>query len=135
MGSTTMSTQAVTEFLEQLANDDDLKAELELKGTTRQERIVATVEFAGKRGCDFTEDECAAVLETVQKVRDGELDEAELETVAGGAYEPNMTVIRMTAAVQGFMDWLCGDDEDGDGEEGDTEPHNDTGTAVAGIRG
>ena len=134
-----MSTQAVSEYLEKLNNDDDLKAESELEGKTKQERIAAAVELAGKRGFDFTEDEFATVLDALRKVQSGELEDAELETVAGGVYEEggyDHTMDRMRAGIQGWVDWLFGDDEDGDGEDGDTEPcPAPEGTAIAGIRG
>ena len=107
-----MSTQAVAQFLEHLENDKDLKAELTAENTTRDERIAAAVELGGKKGFEFTEAECAAFLETAMKVQDGELADAELETIAGGA-----------TAISLF----------GDDDQGGISPIK--GTAVAGVRG
>ena len=79
-----MSTEAAAKFLEQLANDDSMKAELDQTRETRQDRIQAVVALGEIKGYEFTADDCATIVETAKKVQDGELTEAELEAVAGG---------------------------------------------------
>lgn len=122
-----MSTQAVSKFLEQLANDPQLQNELSLEGKTKQERVATTVEIANKKGYSFTEAECVKVLDTVKKVQDGELDDAELEAVAGGADWG----IQIAGALMRVSYWLFGDDDDDD----DDEEGHDSGTSIAGVRG
>lgn len=131
-----MSVQAVTDFLEQLKDEEDLKTELDIKGKTRQERIAAVVELAGKRGYGFTADECATVLETVQKIKAGELEDAELETVAGGVALPEGTWTSIKNATIGLILDVFGPDcdDDDDGENDDCAPEQ-TSTAIAGVRG
>jgi len=115
-----MSTEALTKFVGQLHDDEQLRAELSLSGKTREERIEALVEQGSKRGFGFSKDECVAFLEMGQKMQAGELADAELETVAGGAMDKD------EAASKGLdllLDWFQPD------------PEPPTGTAVAGVRG
>ncbi len=114
-----MSTQAVGQFLEQLANDSDLQAQLAVENKTRDERIAAAVELGGKRGYEFTAAECESFLEAAMRVQDGELADRELEAVAGGAIQPDLlktTVIPLFGPIDPGTDSLAG-------------------TAVAGVRG
>jgi hypothetical protein len=55
--SADMSAPAVAAFLERLSKDDTLKAELNSKGRTRDERIAAAVEVGESRGFEFTAEE------------------------------------------------------------------------------
>ncbi len=120
-----MSTEAVAKFLDQLANDDNMKAELDQTGKTRQDRIEAVVALGGKKGYEFTADECATFLATAKKVHDGELADAELEAVAGGGW-----LLDLGAWLQREVDSLFSDDDDDDDDSSDQQ-----GTAVAGVRG
>ena len=115
-----MSTQNVAQFLEQLAKDQELQAELSIENKTREERIAAAVALGAKKGFEFTATDCATFLETAKKVQDGELPDAELETVAGGAAQ----IVNLQATAISVF---------GDDDLGGISPIQ--GTAVAGVRG
>ena len=130
-----MSTQAVASFIAQLTQDD-VTNELNLKGKTKKEGIAAIVQLAGKHGFEFTEEECAAVLDMAKKMQAGQLEDAELETVAGGVALPEGTWASLYDSFRSvaldFGDWLNEDDDDDD----DDDPYKDNpNTAVAGVRG
>lgn len=120
-----MSAEAVAGLLEQVAKDPNLLADLDLEGKTRSERIAAVVELGAQRGFEFTPEECRTILATAKKVQNGELDDAQLEAVAGGGW-----LLDLGAALQRAVDSLFGDDDD---DEEDSS--SSSGTAVAGVRG
>jgi len=130
-----MSTQAVASFLEQL-NEYDVRTELNLKGKTRRERIAAIVQLAEKRGFEFSEADCSAVLDAAKKMQAGELEDAELEAVAGGVALPEGTWTSIKNSAFSLLNDIFGpdcDDDDDDDSCGDYD--TDANTAVAGVRG
>ncbi len=119
-----MSTEAAAKFFDQLAKDSSLQAELGVRNETKDERIAAAVELGKKNGFDFSAEECKTVLATAKKVHDGELEDAEIEAVAGGGW-----LLDLGAWLQREVDSLFGDDDD------DDEDSDQGSTAVAGVRG
>lgn len=119
-----MSTQAVAQFLELVVKDQDLQAQLNVKGKTREERIGVAVDLGAKKGVDFTGEECAAVIDAVRKVRDGELDDSRLEAVAGGG-----VVSALAECIEDEENSLFSNDVQ------EEEGFEDAGSGVVGVRG
>ncbi len=130
-----MSTHAVASFLEQLT-EDDVNNELKLKGRTKKEGVATIVQLASKRGFDFTEDECAAVLDMAKKMQAGELEDAELEAVAGGVALPEGTWTSIKNSAYSLLNDIFGPDcDDDDDDDSCSNYDTDANTAVAGVRG
>jgi len=75
-----MSTQAVTEFIAKNAKNPP-----PISGESKEERLATLVELGNNQGFDFTAEECVSILEAARKHKEGELSDAQLEAVAGGA--------------------------------------------------
>ena len=79
-----MSTEAVAKFLDEIAQNKQLGDEVRGVIAEREEQAAfELVDFAGKRGYEFTATELRQHLAGLQGDA-GELNEAELESVAGG---------------------------------------------------
>ncbi|ARV58823.1 hypothetical protein BZZ01_09395 [Nostocales cyanobacterium HT-58-2] len=99
-----MSTQAVNQFLQKVVEDPQLQEELTKALDSENDRQSAT-ELAGKHGYQFTPDELWAEIqnrqsEFQQNQDSGELNEEELEAVAGGACTP---VLAFAAPITGKL--------------------------------
>lgn len=129
-----MSTEAVTRFLQLLADNEQMRAELESRGKTAQERIAAAVELGADHGFEFTPDECTVVLDALNKHLSGELTDSELEAVSGGYYEDTWTQ-RVAAWVARVVYWLRSDDDEDDEDDDEGFDGSPGGTAIAGVRG
>lgn len=83
-----MSARAIFDFLGKVANDDALRAELaeRVAATDGDEAAKASgvAELAGERGFQFDPAEFTAVRRELVKIREGTLDDEELDRVAGG---------------------------------------------------
>ena len=88
-----MSTQAVNQFLQKVSEDPQLQEELaKILESENNEREAAT-DLAAKHGYQFTPDELWAEIQNRQSEfqatqEAGELNEEELEAVAGGLCTP-----------------------------------------------
>ena len=87
-----MSTQAVNQFLQKVTEDPQLQEELAKALKAGNDRQAAT-DLAVKHGYQFTPDELWAEIQNCQsqfqqKQDVGELNEEELEAVAGGFCTP-----------------------------------------------
>ncbi|MBR8834885.1 MAG: Nif11-like leader peptide family natural product precursor [Stigonema ocellatum SAG 48.90 = DSM 106950] len=87
-----MSTQAVNQFLQKVTEDPQLQEELAKAMEAENDRQAAT-DLAVKHGYQFTPDELWAEIqnrpsEFPQSPDSGELNEEELEAVAGGFLIP-----------------------------------------------
>ncbi|ARV58824.1 bacteriocin [Nostocales cyanobacterium HT-58-2] len=85
-----MSTQAVNQFLQKVSEDPQLQEELAKALDAENDRQAAT-ELATKHGYQFTPDELWAEIQNRQsqvQQSEGELNEEELEAVAGGFCTP-----------------------------------------------
>jgi predicted ribosomally synthesized peptide with nif11-like leader len=79
-----MSAESVAKFLDQVARDKELGKEVRAVIAEREEQAAfELVDFAGKRGYEFTATELRQHLAGLQD-KTVELTEAELEAVAGG---------------------------------------------------
>jgi predicted ribosomally synthesized peptide with nif11-like leader len=95
-----MSNQKVQEFLTKVGEDPSLQTELSHALESENDRQAVT-DLAKSKGYEFSSDELWAEVQKRQaefsiKQTDGELSEAELETVAGGA-SPLVTAITSIA--------------------------------------
>ena len=102
-----MSTQAVNEFLQKVSEDSQLQEELAQALETENDRQAAT-DLAAKHGYQFTADELWAEIqnrqsEFSQSQDSGELNEEELEAVAGGG-TPSV-VLGVTGLVASKIKW------------------------------
>ncbi len=87
-----MSIEAVNQFLTKVSEDQELQAELATAMEAENDRQ-ATTELAVKHGYNFTPEELASEIENRQskfqtKQEANQLNEEELEAVAGGACTP-----------------------------------------------
>ena len=87
-----MSIEAVNKFLQKVTEDQQLQEELAKALESENDRQAAT-DLAAKHGYEFTPDELWAEIqnrqsEFQQKEQAGELNDEELEAVAGGACTP-----------------------------------------------
>ena len=87
-----MTIEAVNHFLTQVNQDGTLQAELS-QAILAEDKYQATTELAAKYGYEFTPEELSARIEELESVRakesaNGELNEEELEAVAGGLCTP-----------------------------------------------
>lgn len=80
-----MSTDAIIQFAEHAARDADLQIAVETIRNQGEHQAAAMAELAAKHGYTFSADEFAAVNNALLRLNQGELSEAELEGVAGGA--------------------------------------------------
>ena len=99
-----MSTQAVNEFLQKVTEDPQLQEELAKALEAENDRQAAT-DLAAKHGYQFTADELWAEIqhrqsELGQSQDSGELNEEELEAVAGGR-----NVTGVTSIITGLPAW------------------------------
>lgn len=83
-----MSTEAVNQFLTKIGEDKELQAALTQAMEGENDRQ-AIVKLAASYGCNFTVDELDSEIANLQKEferrqESGELNEEELEAVAGG---------------------------------------------------
>ncbi len=79
-----MSAEAVARFLDRVAKDNELGGEVRSIIADREEEAAfEIVDFAGKRGFEFTATELRKHLAGMQ-AKTVELSEAQLEAVAGG---------------------------------------------------
>lgn len=79
-----MSTEAVGKFLDEIAQNKQLGDEIRNMIAEREEQAAfELVDFAGKRGYEFTATELRQHLAGMQK-KTVELSDVELESVAGG---------------------------------------------------
>jgi hypothetical protein len=79
-----MSQQAVSQFLELVASDGSVEATLNAAAEQQTDVAAAAVALGKKHGLEFSGDEFTAAVRAFQHDESGELDEAALETVAGG---------------------------------------------------
>ena len=82
-----MSTQAAHQFLEKLANDQDLVvAALFNQEGTREEKLAPAVQWGRQQGLEFTAQELLGLLEDLNGSGSAgqELSDADLESVSGG---------------------------------------------------
>lgn len=84
-----MSIQSVQQFMDKVATDEKLQQELSTIVTGNESDRAAAVQLASKYGYQFTSDELWQEIqkrqnELAQAQQAGELDDAELEAVAGG---------------------------------------------------
>ena len=99
-----MSTQAINEFLQKVTEDPQLQEELAKALEAENDRQAAT-DLAVKHGQQFTPDELWAEIqhrqsEFQQKQDVGELNDEELEAVAGGR-----NVTGVTSIITGLPAW------------------------------
>ncbi len=95
-----MSTQAANQFLQKVTEDPQLQEELAKALEAENDRQAAT-DLAAKHGYEFTPDELWAEIQNRQSEFQpgqdaGELNEEELEAVAGGACTPTVGVVTAT---------------------------------------
>jgi len=81
-----MSSQAAREFLEKLAGDQALRDRLVAQAGNQDERMAALVEAGRQNGYGFAADDVRAALRTELDSATGELDDRQLEQVAGGGW-------------------------------------------------
>jgi len=79
-----MSQQAIARFLELLATDKSMEATLNTAAEQKADVATAAVELGKKHGLEFNGDEFAAAIGAFYREHSGELDDAELQGVAGG---------------------------------------------------
>ncbi len=96
-----MSTEAVNQFLQKVAEEPQLQEELALALEAENDQQAAT-DLAVKHGYQFTPDELWAEIQNrqsqfQQKQDVGELNEEELEAVAGGFCTPALAVLAVPA--------------------------------------
>lgn len=84
-----MSIESVNQFLQKVSEDSAIQEEL-AKAMEAENDRQAVVELGAKYGCQFTGEELMAEIEKRQQAAAsaGELNEEELESVAGGACTP-----------------------------------------------
>ncbi len=83
-----MSIEAVNQFLDRVSSDRQLQAEVTQAMEAENDRLAVT-QLAAKHGFDFTPEELGSQIEqTIESQQEGELNEAELESVAGGVCTP-----------------------------------------------
>ncbi|MBR8834883.1 MAG: Nif11-like leader peptide family natural product precursor [Stigonema ocellatum SAG 48.90 = DSM 106950] len=92
-----MSTEAVNQFLQKVTEDPQLQEELAKALEADNDRQAAT-DWAAKQGYQFTPDELWGEIqnrqsEFQQRQDAGELNEEELEAVAGGATPAVVTAV------------------------------------------
>lgn len=88
-----MSSEAVNQFLQKVSEDNELQQELAQTLQAEGGRTEATSALAAKYGYDFTPEELLVAIEQreseFQQLQEaGELNEDELEAVAGGQILP-----------------------------------------------
>jgi hypothetical protein len=79
-----MSQQAIVRFLELVASDKSIEATLNTAAEQKVDVATAAVELGKKHGLEFSGAEFSAAMGALQREQSGELDDAALETVAGG---------------------------------------------------
>ncbi len=83
-----MSIEAVNQFLDRVSSDRQLQAEVTQAMEAENDRLAVT-QLAAKHGFEFTSEELGSqVQQTIEAQQEGELNEAELESVAGGICTP-----------------------------------------------
>ena len=80
-----MSQQAVREFLDRLTSDDDLRMQVGHTLDESQRNPDVVLDLAGGLGLEFSLDELDEALTERYGAPPGELSDAELKSVAGGA--------------------------------------------------
>ena len=98
-----MSTQAVNQFLQKVTEDSQLQQEL-AKALEGENNSQSVIDLAVKHGYQFTADEFWAEIqnrqsEFQQKQDAEELNEEELEAVAGGFCTPLISVASLTVGI------------------------------------
>lgn len=100
-----MSIEAVNKFLQKVSEDSAIQEEL-AKAMEAENDRQAVVELGAKYGCQFTGEELMGEIEKRQQATAdaGELNEEELEAVAGGACTPALTfatkaTVKLTVAI------------------------------------
>ncbi len=83
-----MSIEAVNQFLDRVSSDRQLQAEVTQAMEAENDRLAVT-QLAAKHGFEFTPEELGSQVQNRQSEfqmnqEEGELNEAELESVAGG---------------------------------------------------
>ncbi|AFY58611.1 bacteriocin propeptide, TIGR03798 family [Rivularia sp. PCC 7116] len=92
-----MSIEAVNKFLDKVAQESKIQEELAQAMQAENDRQ-AVVDLGAKHGFEFTGDELMTEIEKRQKaaIESGELNEEELEAVAGGA---KATIVPITTVI------------------------------------
>ena len=80
-----MSTDAIIQFAEHVARDAELQAAVDVIRNKGGQQATSMVDLAAKHGYTFSVDEFVTVNNALLRLNQGELSEAELEGVAGGA--------------------------------------------------
>ena len=80
-----MSSQAAREFLEKLAGEPSLRDGLVVQAGNQDERMAALVEAGRQNGYGFAAEDVRAALTELDSAT-GELDDRQLEQVAGGGW-------------------------------------------------
>lgn len=85
-----MSVETVNQFLQKVSEDEKLQQELAKTLESAENQGVATTELGAKYGYQFTSDELWQEIqkrqnEIQQRMEAGELNDEEMEAVAGGA--------------------------------------------------
>lgn len=106
-----MSLEAVNQFLQKVSEEPQLQEQV-AKAMESENHRQAVVELAAKQGYQFTAEE---IGQEIQKRQDaaiaaGELNEEELEAVAGGACSPLITktvvaTVKVTISIATNKKW------------------------------
>lgn len=103
-----MNTEAVNQFLQKITEEPQLQQEF-AKALEVGNDLQAATDLAAKHGYQFTPDELRTEIQNrqrdfQQRQAAGEINEEELEAVAGGACSPLLGA----AAAGGAAGWLLG---------------------------
>ena len=79
-----MSTDAVTQFLTKVANDEALQNQAAAIAQGNEDTAGAAVKLGSQHGFEFTAGEFTEMIDAARKARAGQLSDAELEGVTGG---------------------------------------------------
>lgn len=93
-----MSTQAFMAFTEKVAGDEALQGKVKAIGAMESEQAERMAALGRENGFDFTPTEFLEVAKASRELNQGELSEAELETVSG----TGTTMLCTSIAPQGF---------------------------------
>ncbi len=95
-----MSIESARAFYQKFTTDQALRTQLQSAASEKRTAIIQ------EAGYDFTQEEWDAVIAQVSEaVESGELDESQLEAVAGGVFIPPMSVAAYGMGLPGNLSW------------------------------